>query len=224
MSENDIREQLREKYYREGNKRYAKYQQDRLNKIFSDPGEINDLYLYFHDYKLETLKKIRNNIDSGDREAMLALLVITADALHASEVLPKDARKALAQSLQDMRIILEESSGFLKRGRGKRSKSAERKQSNKEYGTAYGVEYLRTHDDISLEEAIAKVSEEKGISEYLVQKRWKNKHKNAKRTLQMMNFLKQHIRQTKSANKTTKATALQMRPRRSVDSVSTVIF
>ena len=126
MSDSDKREQLREKYYQQSIKQEKdriKQEKGRLNKIFSNLGDINDLYLYPDDYKLETLDKIRNDVESGDKKAMLALLVVTADALDAFEVLPEDVRKALADSLQKMRISLEDDSKFLPRGSGNKSKS-----------------------------------------------------------------------------------------------------
>ena len=190
MSDSDIREQLREKYYQEGKERALKHKQDRLNKIFSDLGDNNDLYLYFHDYKLETLDKIRSSVESGDKKAMLALLVITADALDAFEVLPEDVRKALAESLQKMRINLEESRGFLPRGRGKRSKREKREQSNKEFWTAYAVECYRIYDGYSLEDARALVSEKKGLTESSVHKAWKREHKKKKKTLSIKNIIR----------------------------------
>lgn len=197
MPDSDIREKLREKYYQEGEERSAKHKQDRLNKIFSDLGDINDFYLYSHDYKPETLAAIRKNIKSGDREAMLALLIVTANALEAFNVLSEDVRKALAQSLQEMRINLEESRGFLPRGRGKRSKKEKREQLNKEFWTALNVEHLRIRNGISLEEAIARISEEKGITEHLVQKRWKRRHKDAKATINNLNLFKLLKREAK---------------------------
>lgn len=201
MPKNDIREQLREKYYREGLARSTKRKQDRLNQIFSDLGDINDLYLYFDDYKFKTLKKVRDGIESGDRKAMLALLVITADTLDAFEVLPEEVKKALADSLQKMRISLEDDTRFLPRGRGKKSKNENQKQSNKKYWTALKVEFLRAHKKISLEKAIAKVSEETGLTDSLVQKRWKQKHQDAKKTLCIFDFLKQPTQTTKSKPK-----------------------
>ena len=197
MPDSDKREQLREKYYQ----RSIKQEKDRLNKIFSNLGDINDLYLYRDDYKLETLDKIRSGIESGDKNAMLALLVVTADALDAFEVLPEDVRKALADGLQRMRISLEDDSGFIPRGSGNKTKSEKQNQSNKKYWTALQVELLRAHKKISLEDAKAEVSEETGLTYSLVEKRWKVKHKDAKFTLNIHKSFKQPAQAAQSSPK-----------------------
>lgn len=190
MSKDKFREELREKYHREGSERYIKSEQARLNKIFSKVGDISDLYLYSDDYEFKSLSKIRDGIESGDRKAMLALLATTADALDAFEVLPEDVRKAFAESLHKMRVNLEDASGFLPRGRGERSESKKRKQSNKEFWIAYTVECYRIYDGCSLEEARALVSEKKGLTESSVHKAWKREHKSAKKTLSIINNLR----------------------------------
>lgn len=197
MPDSDNREQLREKYYQQS----VKQQQDRLKKIFADPGDINDFYLYFDDYKIDTLGKVRTGVESGDKQAMLALLVVTADALDAFEVLSKDVRKALADSLQKMRISLEDDSGFIPRGSGNKTNSEKQKQSNKKYSIALKVELFRTHKKISLEEAIAEVSEETGLTDSAVQKYWQKKHKDAKNTLTLFKSFKQPAQTTKSRPK-----------------------
>lgn len=117
---------------------------------------------------------------------MLALLVIMADALHAFEVLPKDVREALADGLEKMCSNLHEAQGFLPIKRGESSEIEKQIQSNKEFWTAMSVEHHRFYDGYKLDEAIEKVSEEKGLTESLVQKRWKKKHKDAKTTLKIM--------------------------------------
>lgn len=201
MPSNNEREKLREEYYREGLEKWIKSEQKRLNQIFADLGEINDFHIYLDDYDSRTLSKLRDGVESGDKQAMMALLVVTADALDVFEVLPEDVRKALADSLQKMRISLEDDSKFFPRGSGNPSKNEKQKQSNKKYWTALKVEFLRAHKKISLEEAIAEVSEETGLTDSLVQKRWKHQHKNAKFTVLMMNSLKRNKQVAKSEKK-----------------------
>lgn len=188
MPNDDIHEQLREKYYRKGEDEGIEREQKRLNNIFAILGDINkeNSSIIFLPYEFETLDKVRSSVESGDRKAMLALLVIMADALHAFEVLPKDVRESLADGLEKMLINLRESHDFLPIGRGKSSERKEGEQSSKAYWTALSVESHRFSDGCSLEDAIAKVSEEKDLTESLVQKRWKKKHKDAKTTLKIM--------------------------------------
>lgn len=193
MQSDDAREQLREEFYRKG----IESQQERLNAIFTNLGDIStekNLVLNFIQYEFKTLDKVRNDVESGDRKAMLALLTITADALHAYEVLPSDVRKALAYGLEKMCSDLHQVRGFLPIKPGKSSEIEKRIQSNKEYWTASLVEYHRFHEGISLEEAIAKVAEEKGLTESLVHKRWKREHKNAKKTLEMVTSITKRSR------------------------------
>jgi len=150
MSSNNEREKLREKYYREGSEKWIESEQKRLNQIFSSPGDsdIIELLLNITQYSSTTLDKVRNSVESGDRNAMLALLAITADSLIAFEVLSPDIRTALASGLKKMIVNLEESSKFIPRGSGKPSKNEKQKQSNKEYWTALSVEFLRAHKKI----------------------------------------------------------------------------
>lgn len=196
MPNDDTREQLREKYLRAGKEEGIKSAQKRLNDIFSILGDISDerSYIYSYAYEFGTLDKVRSGIESGDRKAMLALLAITVDALHAYEVLPSDVRKALASGLETMCSNLSEARGFLPIKRGESSEKEKRIQSTKEYWTASSVEYLRFHEGISLEEAIAKVAEEKGLTESLVQKRWKREHKRAKKTWEMVTSITKRSR------------------------------
>lgn len=188
MSTENEREKLREKYCREAKERWIESEQKRLNQMFLALGstDINDCVWNFSQYEFETLDKVRNSIESGDRKAMLALLAITADSLQAFDVLPKDVRVALAYGLQKMNIKLKESPGFLPRGRGESSESGILKKYNKEYWTALSVEHYRYLKGCSLEDAIAKVSEEKGLTDSLVQKRWSKCHKDAKKTLEIV--------------------------------------
>ncbi len=188
MPNDDIREQLREKYYREGKEKWIKSEQKRLNDIFAILGDVNkeNSSLNFFQNEFETLDKVRNSIESGDRKAMLALLVIMADALHAFEVLPKDVREALADGLEKMCSNLHQARGFLPIKCGESSEIEKQIQSNKEFWTALSVEHRRFYDGDKLDNAIEKVSEEKGLTESLVQKRWGKKHKVAKKTLEIM--------------------------------------
>lgn len=189
MSDDDIREQLREKFLREGEEEWIKSEQKRLNNIFSMLGDTSDKNssLYFFDYEFETLDQVRSEIELGDRKAMLALLDITADAFHAYEVLPNDVRKALAYGLEKMCSDLHQQRDFLQIKRGKRTEIEKRIQSNKEFITASSVEFHRYNDGCTLEEAIARVAEEKGLTESLVHKRWKKKHKEAKNSQRIVN-------------------------------------
>lgn len=189
MSNDDIREQLREKYYRRGIEEWIKSEQKRLNDIFSILGDTSDKNssLYFFDYEFETLDQVRSSIELGDRKAMLALLDITADALHAYEVLPNDVRKALAYGLEKMCSDLHQARGFLPIKRGKSSEIEQRIQSNIEFITASSVEFHCYNDGCTLEEAIARVAEEKGLTESLVHKRWKKKHKEVKNSQRIVN-------------------------------------
>jgi len=177
MSNDDIREQLREKYYRRGIEEWIKSEQKRLNDIFSILGDTSDKNssLYFFDYEFETLDQVRSSIELGDRKAMLALLDITADALHAYEVLEK------------MCSDLHQARGFLPIKRGKSSEIEQRIQSNIEFITASSVEFHCYNDGCTLEEAIARVAEEKGLTESLVHKRWKKKHKEVKNSQRIVN-------------------------------------
>ncbi|PTQ74694.1 hypothetical protein C8R26_12627 [Nitrosomonas oligotropha] len=188
MSNDDIREQLREKYYRRGIEEGIKSEQKRLNEIFSLLGDTSDKNssIYFFDYEFETIDQVRSGIELGDRKAMLALLDITARALHAYEVLPKDVRKALAYGLEKMCANLHQQRDFLQIKRGKSTEIEKRIQSNKEFITASSVEFHRYNDGCTLEEARARVAEEKGLTESLVHKRWKREHKNAKKNLEMV--------------------------------------
>lgn len=187
MPDDDTREQLREKYYRRG----IESQQERLNKIFAILGDINqeNHVLNFIQHEFVTLDNVRSGVESGDRKAMLVLIVIVADALHAFEALPKDVREALADGLEKMCSNLYRARGFLPIKRGENSEFDMQIQSNKEYWTALSVERRRFYDGYKLDEAIEKISEEKGLTEPLVQKRWKNKHKVAKKTLEMMSSI-----------------------------------
>jgi len=196
MPNDDIHEQLREEFYRKGKEEWKKSVQKRLNDIFSIIGDTSDKNssLYFSEYKFETLDKVRNGIELGDRKAMLALLAITADALHAFEVLPDEVRKAPVYGLEKIRINLHEAKGFLPIGSGKSSESAIRAQNNKEYWIALSVEHIRFYDGCKLDEAIEKVAQEKRLSESLVQKSWRNKHKVAKKTLEMISSISKRPR------------------------------
>lgn len=201
MPNDDTREQLREEFYRKGKEKGIKSKQKRLNELFSILGDISEKNssLYFFKYEFETLDQVRSGIELGDRNAMMTLLAITADALHAYEVLPSEIRKALAYGLEKMCASLHQARDFLPIKRGESSEIEKQRQSNREYWTALSVESHRFHDGISLEEAIEKVAEEKGLTESLVQKRWKKKHRDAKKTLEMVSSItKRPIKQVAS--------------------------
>ncbi len=187
MPNDDSREQLREKYYRRG----IENEQERLNQIFSKLGDINQesQVLNFIQSEYETLDKVRNGVESGDRKAMLVLIVIVADALHAFETLPKDVRNALADGLEKMCSNLYRARGFLPIKRGESSECEMQIQSHKEHWTALSVESHRFYDGDKLDEAIEKVAEEKRLTESLVQKNWKKQHKAARKTLEMVSSI-----------------------------------
>lgn len=205
MSGSDTREKLREAFYRKGIEKSKKSTQERLNDVFSILGSTSTKSrLYCLGYEFETLDKIRNRVESGDRKAMLVLLAIVADALHAYEVLPEDVRNALADSLQEMLVNLHQAHNFVPVKRGESSDIKKQEQSNKAYWTALAVESYRFYEKINLEDAIAKVSEEKELTESLVQKRWKNKHKDAKKTLEMISSISKLPKKAVSKNKKNK--------------------
>lgn len=189
MPKDDSREQLRKKYYDEAVKKHKESEQKRLNDIFSILGDVDteDSPLNFLKYEFTTLEAVRSSAESGDRKAMLAFLDITARTLRAFETQPQKVRLALADGLEKMRINLQEAPSFLPIGKGKSSENKIRAQSNKAYWTALSVEGLRFSDGCSLEEARARVSEEKRLTESLVEKRWKLQHKAAKKTLEILN-------------------------------------
>ena len=137
----------------------------------------------------QTLAVIRSNVEAGDRGAMLDLLSIVADTLRNFSTAPEDARDSLAECLEAMRKSLEEAKGFLPRGRGERSIQSKRNQDRVEFFTAMAVEYSRRSDRWSLDVAIAKVAEESGLTESLVQKRWKRHHKEADASLESANAI-----------------------------------
>ncbi len=180
----ELFEQERARRFNDASERLAELEQKRLNDIFATFGgvETHDSLSFTQD-EFSTLDKVRSSVEAGDRKAMLALLAIMTDSLRAFEVLPQKVREALADGLEKMRGGLEESRGFLPRKRGKRPEKWVREHSKKEFFTAMAVEYRRVFDGYTLEDAIAKVSEEWGLKDSLIQKRWKRHHKDVRSSL-----------------------------------------
>jgi hypothetical protein len=173
----ELAEQLRAESYREASERWIELEQKRLNDIFAKLGGIEHTlpslnFPQSDDYS--TLDKVRRSVESGNRNAMLALLAISTDALRAYEVLPQKVREALADGLEKMRKNLEDSKGFLPRKRGQKSAD-----SREEFTTAIDVEIIRYFQGKDLINAIADVAEESGLTESLVHKRWKRHHEDA---------------------------------------------
>jgi len=188
----ELFEQLRAERYREASEAYSALEKRRLNDIFATIGsaETGGL-IYFTDDDFPTLDKVRSGVEAGDRKAMLELLAITAASLRAFDVLTKEVREALADGMGKMQNILEESKGFLPTGSGKRSAELTQRHSLREFFTAMEVERYRRSDGYSLEDAIAKVAEDFGITDHLVQKRWKRHHKDAKLSVDCSNRISQ---------------------------------
>ncbi len=182
MTERFNAEQERARRYREASERWIKLEHERLNDIFATLGSVEPHHsLSLLQGKFSTLDKVRSSVEAGDRKAMLALLAIMTDSLRAFEVLPQEVREALADGLEKMRNNLGESQGFLPRKRGQKSADP-----SEEFKTALQVEYRRYFQGKSLEDARAKVSEEGGLTDSLIQKRWKRHHKEARDTLDQM--------------------------------------
>ncbi len=181
--DDELAEQYRAEKYREASARQAELEQERLNKIFATLGSVEKhVSLSFTGEEL-TLGKVRSDVEAGDRSAMLELLGIVADSLRWFDALPQQTREALADGLEKMRNNLEEAKGFLPRGRGERRKSDTRRHATAEFFTAFAVEHARRVEGLSLEDAIAKVVDESGMTDSLVLKRWKRRHKAAKESL-----------------------------------------
>jgi len=168
----EVADQLAAERYREAHQRLTELEQKALNAAFP------------------TLDAVASRVEAGDRSAMLELLTMTADSLRWFESLPLQTREALADGLEKMRNNLEEVKGFLPRGRGKQSEIGKRALGQAEFFTAFAVESARRDEELSLEDAIATVAEELGMTESLVHKRWKRRHKDAEKTLNMGAALK----------------------------------
>ncbi len=177
-----LAEQVFAERYREATEQWNDRQQKRLNRLFKTLGDVDDLSFLLDLQQIEysSLGEIKRCVNAGDRKAMLALIATTAASLRAFEVLPQDVREAFAEGLDKMRLILEGSHGFLPLKRGKKPEKWIREHSKKEFAAAMAVEYHRYFNGHSLEDAIAKVSEEKVLTESVVHKRWKRRHKDAK--------------------------------------------
>lgn len=167
----DLVKQFCERKYREAVEEGIKLEQKRLNDIFVTLGSVDKPHFFLSSTQEEfsTLGKVRSSVEAGDRKAMLELLGIVANTLLAFKFLSKDIREALADGLKEMQGNLENSKEFLPRRLGQRP--ADPRQ---EFSTAMAVEYHRRFNNLSLDEAIAKVEEEGGKA---VQKRWKRQHK-----------------------------------------------
>lgn len=163
----ELAEQLRAERYREATERLAELEQKRLSDIFP------------------TLSAAAIRVEAGDRGAMLELLGIAADSLRCFKSLPQQTRDALADGLEKMRNNLEEAKGFLPRKRGERAVRDKRAHDKVEFFTALAVEWARLYEGLSLEDAVAKVEEESGMTESLIHKRWKRHHRGAKDSLSM---------------------------------------
>ncbi|MCX7167866.1 MAG: hypothetical protein NTV11_16545 [Rhodocyclales bacterium] len=171
----ELAEQIREEKYREATERLTELEQKGLNDAFP---------------KLDT---IASRVEAGDRSAMLELLAITAGSLRWFDALPQQTREALAEGLEKMRNNLEEAQGFLPRGRGERSESYKRTLGQNEFATAYAVEFARHVEGLSLEDAITKVMDESGMTDSLILKRWKRRHKDAKKNLSLCDALSDEL-------------------------------
>lgn len=169
----ELVEKLRARKYREVSEQLEEFEQKRLRAIFP------------------TLNAVRSNIEAGDRKAMLELLTIAADTLCLSDAPPQEARESLADCLKTMWSNLEEAKGFLPRRRGERSARWTREQGDREFFTAMAVENCRRSEGCTLEDAIAKVAEEWGLTDSLVQKRWKRWHNEANKSLELTHAMLQ---------------------------------
>lgn len=127
-----------------------------------------------------SLTKIGKAVAAGDRESMLQLIEITARTLRLQKVVPATPRKSLVTALESMVSVLSHSQDF---PRGKKSAVKKRNEESASWGTAFHVESIRYIQGLKLDEAIGAVAESRGISEDVVQKRWKRDHKSAKETL-----------------------------------------
>lgn len=182
----DPAEKLRAKLYREASEDWTESERRRLANIFSTLGTVeSSISLCFEYDKFSTLEDVRKSVEAGDRTAMLALLHTVTSALQAFEVLPKDVREALAAGLENMRGQLEQSNNFLPRRRGRKpAEILAGEFVNAGFKTAMQVEFMRLSEHWTLLEAKQRASEELGITESLVNKRWKQYHKQAKGVLQ----------------------------------------
>lgn len=186
----DAVEKHRKAKYEEACEAWDKLEQERLNNIFSELGNVETkICPSLHFQQDETLEKVRNRLESGDREAMLMLLTISTDSLRALEILPQKVRLALADGLEKMRDNLQVTKGFLPRKRGERSNEEKRRREYSVFFTAMRVEHYRHDLDITLDEAEAKVADESNIKQDLVHKYWKKGHREGKRQIEMIDSI-----------------------------------
>lgn len=178
----------REAKYKEACEDWDKLEKERLNKIFAALGSVET---QFHPTfrQAETLEKVRNGVESGDRRAMLELLGILTDSLRAFEILPQEVRLAIADGLEKMLDNLGEAKGFLPRKRGERSKEEKHDREFRAFFTTIRVEDYRINLGLSLDEAEAKVADESSVKQDLVHKYWKQEHLEAKQQVKMMNSI-----------------------------------
>lgn len=118
---------------------------------------------------------------------MLELLSITAGSLRWFEALPLQTREVLADGLEKMRNNLEEAKGFLPYNVRRKIKA--RRHDMVEYFTAYAVELARRDEELSLEDARAKVAEESGMTDSVIHTRWQDHHKDVKESLILGDWL-----------------------------------
>lgn len=181
-------EKYRDSKYKEICEEGDKLEKERLNKIFAALGSVESHSpLTFR--QAETLEKVRNGVESGDRRAMLELLGILTDSLRVFETLSREVRLALADGLEKMQYNLKEAKGFLPRKRGERSKEEKCDRKWRAFFTTLRVEDYRINLDLSLDEAEAKVADESSVKQDLVHKYWKQEHIAAKQQVEMMSSL-----------------------------------
>jgi hypothetical protein len=188
MNTNFDAEKYRESKYKEACEEGDKLEKERLNKIFAVLGGVEShSHLTFR--QAETLEKVRNGVESGDRRAMLELLGILTDSLRVFETLSREVRLALADGLEKMQYNLEEAKGFLPRKQGERSKEEKRDREFRAFLTTMRVEDYRVNLGLSLDKAEAKVADESSVKQDLVHKYWKQEHLEAKQQVKMMNSI-----------------------------------
>lgn len=187
---NEIRKELRQ----EARERWESAEKARLSKIFADLGYVDPYYslqkttlreiLDFSETSA-TLKNIRNDVESGNRRAMLDLLAISADSLSLFETLPQEVRLAIADGLKKIQNNLEEVKGFLPRKRGEKSHKVKLFRENTALITALEVELSRVKFGVNLDEAEARVADKLNMKQDLVHKFWKKAHLEARRIIDM---------------------------------------
>lgn len=183
-TQDELRERIRRELYKEACEAWDNFEKERLNKVFAALGCVETFYPTFH--QAETLERVRNGVESGDRRAMLELLGILVDSLRAFEILPREVRLAIADGLEKMRDNLEKAKGFLPRKRGERSSEEKGAHACRVFFTALWVERYRHDLNISLDDAEAMVADESNMKQDLVHKYWKQAHREGKRQIAML--------------------------------------